>query len=112
LQNFIVDPFRYEKNRLDFIPPMTINNYLGKPVMIETVRKPLFGPVKSTCWTVDDLRVFLEKYFVYQRDFKRIAEFLPGKTCKDAVDLFFMIKKSCNLKLIEKEIIECVGSKI
>jgi len=37
---------------------------------------------------------------------------LPGKTCKDAVDLFYMIKKSCSLKLIEKELDECVGSKI
>lgn len=112
LQQFKVDPLRYDKNKLDFLPPMQINKYLGLPIRIETVRKQLFGPVRSACWTPDDLRVFLEKYFVYQRDFKRITEFLPVKTCKDAVDLFYMIKKSCNLKMIEKELDECVGSKI
>ncbi len=65
LQQFKVDPLRYDKNKLDFLPLMQINKYLGEPILIDSVRKPLCGPVRSASWTLVDLRVFLEKYFVY-----------------------------------------------
>lgn len=70
--------------------------------MFESHLKPLFGKVRSATWSQEDLKIYLEKYFIYQRDFKRITEFLPQKTSKDSIDLFYMIKKFCKFAEVEK----------
>lgn len=55
---------------------------------------------------MSDLKIFFEKYFIYDRsEFQRIASFIPQKTTKDVVDLFYTIKKRINLNHYKKLVI-------
>ena len=95
-------------------PDRKINIYTKLAIQIEPhCRKLVISKrKKSAVWSYEDLSNYLQKYFVFRRDFKRIAELIPQKTCKDAVDLFYMIKKPCQLSLIEAAVRDHAGNKI
>ena len=95
-----MDPLRYDKNAITQVPGLNYNIYTGSITEIQRFesRQP---PLKQKCWSYSDLRTYLEKFFIYMRDFPRIAEFLPFKQCKDCIDLFYMIKKACKLSDVE-----------
>lgn len=59
---------------------------------------------RAEVWTLDQIRTFLEKFFVYRRDFERISEFFPHKTAKDMVSFYYGIKKHLNLSQKEKDL--------
>lgn len=113
-QVFTVDPNRYDKNRIDSIPKVRVNPYTGQAIIHEISTRQAKCPLarREAIWSYQDLRMYLEKFFVYQRDFKRIAEFLALKQCKDCIDLWYMIKKVCRLSEIEKDLLAFVGNKL
>lgn len=98
------------------MPSLRINPYTGRPIEIEDNRQHLqrnFGNVKKlTTWSYGSLRTYLEKFFIYRRDFRRISDFLPQKSVKDCVDLFYMCKKACKLSEIERELHQLVANKM
>ena len=48
---------------------------------------------RTEVWTIEQLRTFLEKFFIYKRDFVRIADFFAYKGPKDMVSLYYGVKK-------------------
>ena len=70
------------------------------------------GGREGTRWTLDEIRLFLEKVFIYKRDFQRIAQFIPMKTYKDITNFFFSVKKHIALKKHEIAIKECLSNKL
>lgn len=103
---FRVDPERHNKNKLDKLSRISFNIYTEQPIMVERHVKQVPHSHelhrKVAVWTLEQLRVFLEKFFVYRRDFERIAEFFPYKTPKDMVALYYGIKKHLGLSAKEK----------
>jgi len=64
--------------------------------------QPLNEPFRRCdAWTVEQIRIYLEKFFIYRRDFGRMAEFFPLKTTKEMIDLYYAIKKHINLSAKE-----------
>ena len=73
---------------------------------------PDYEPVRrSEVWTVEQLRLYFEKFFVYRRDFVRISDFFPYKSPKDMVSLYYSVKKHFNLSAKEKVVRECYDNK-
>ena len=60
-------------------------------------------------WTPEQIRQFLEKFFIYRRDFPRIAQFFPHKTSKEMIDLYYAIKKFLGLSSKEKQLREVLS---
>jgi len=91
-----------------------MNIYTGQPIIRDLfVRQSTMMDCRKRCrWSVEDITTFFEKFFIYKRNFKRIAEFLLQKTFKDVIDFFYLVKKHCKLSKLEKEIQECVGNKL
>ena len=110
-----VDPDRHRKNKLDKLSRIPFNVYTGLHSFIERPVKQVAHMVEavhtSEVWTLEQLRIFLEKFFIYKRDFMRIADFFPFKTPKDMVSLYYAIKKHLGLSEREKEIRDFVGNK-
>jgi hypothetical protein len=52
-------------------------------------------------WADAEVRVFVEKYGQYPKDFKRIAGALPNKCVKDVIEFYFIKRIQLNLKDIE-----------
>jgi hypothetical protein len=83
---FRVDPERHEKNKLDKLSRYSVNPYTGQPIIVERNVKQVSKPDLSEkrishieksrrrdpTWTREDLRIYLEKFFIYRRDFVRI----------------------------------------
>ena len=115
---FKVDPDRHNKNKLEKLSRLNINPYTGHPILVERhVRRvsTKFEPPKrrSEVWTLEQIRTFLEKFFVYpRRNFMRIAEFFPFKDHKDVTSLYYALKKHLNLSQKEKEVRDCIGNKL
>jgi len=63
-------------------------------------------------WSLEEIRIFLEKVFIYKRDFSRIASFIPMKTFKDVTNFFFAVKKHIELKKHEHALKECLNNKL
>lgn len=112
---FRVDPERHTKNKLDKLSRVSYNVYTGQPIYIEKYVKQVPQVVeycrRSEVWTLEQIRLFLEKFFIYRRDFVRIAEFFAYKTPKDMVSLYYAIKKHLSLSEKEKEIRDYCGIK-
>lgn len=95
-----------------------INPYTGYPIVVERhVRRvsEKFEPPqrRSEVWTLEQLRTFLEKFFVYpRRNFVRIAEFFSFKDHKDVTSLYYAVKKHLNLSQKEKEVRDFIGNKL
>jgi hypothetical protein len=53
------------------------------------------------CWADAEVRVFVEKYSQWPKDFKRIAGALPNKSVKDVIEFYFIRRIELNLKDIE-----------
>ena len=73
---------------------------------MDTALDSSFTDRRRECWSLDDIRTFLEKFFIYKRDFAKICEFLPYKLVKDAVNFWYTIKKHLGLSQHEKLIRE------
>ena len=48
-------------------------------------------------WTEDEKKIFYEKYAQHPREFKKIANALPGKCTKDVIEFYFLNRKPMNL---------------
>lgn len=117
-----LDPERYAKNGVDKLSEPSINIYTGKPIVVERHVREIYGKSvnetlaeggREDCrWTLEEIRTFFEKVFVYKRDFGRIAQFIPMKTYKDVTNFFFATKKLVELKKHEVALRECVTSKL
>ncbi|KAJ1605267.1 MYB domain-containing protein [Cryptosporidium canis] len=51
-------------------------------------------------WTLSEIRMFIEKYLMYPKDFRRIASFMEHKTIKDCIDFYYKYKYTLGLKRI------------
>ncbi|KAJ1614709.1 MYB domain-containing protein [Cryptosporidium canis] len=51
-------------------------------------------------WTISEIRMFIEKYLMYPKDFRRIASFMEHKTIKDCIDFYYKYKYTLGLKRI------------
>jgi hypothetical protein len=112
LPYFLVNKDRYEVNKVERLPKPSIDIYselkiVSKEGTCLQVRDPIThdGLSKMKRWSLTDLKTFFEKYFIYDRsEFQRIASFLPNKTTKDVVDLFYTLKKRIDLNKYKKEV--------
>ena len=48
-------------------------------------------------WTDDEKKIFYEKYGQHPREFKKIANALPGKSTKDVIEFYFLNRIPMNL---------------
>jgi hypothetical protein len=112
LPYFLVNKDRYEVNKVDRLPRPSIDIYselkiVSKEGSCFQIRDPITQDSLSKMkrWSLTDLKTFFEKYFIYDRsEFQRIASFLPNKTTKDVVDLFYTLKKRIDLNKYKKEV--------
>jgi hypothetical protein len=111
---FVVDKDRYTKNRVWKIPRPQLDFFSGHFIYSKTRHLcPIalqLDPVatdfqsKQKRWSLSDLKIFFEKYFIYGRaEFDKITPFLTFKTIKDVIDLFYVIKKRINLAKYRKQ---------
>ena len=49
--------------------------------------------LESQKWTVDELKLFVQKFLVWRYDFEQIARFFGNKSVKNIVTLFYFVKK-------------------
>jgi len=45
-------------------------------------------------WTDEEKRIFMERFLVHHKDFARIATFLPGRSVREIVQLYYQIQYS------------------
>jgi hypothetical protein len=71
------------------------NNFVEDPVKEhDAFRKRLY-------WSEAEVKMFLEKYSQYPKDFKRISMALPNKSVKDVIEFYFIKRIELGLKDIE-----------
>lgn len=58
---------------------------------------------KRLCWTKNEIQIFLDKYRLHPRDFKKISACLPQKSVKDVIEFYFIHRIDLDLKLLEKQ---------
>ena len=94
-----------------------MNPYTGQVILkdlhVRTVSQTIDPTItirRSDRWSLIDIKTFLEKFFVYKRDFVRICEFLPYKIVKDIINFYYAIKKYLDLSKHEKSVRECLGN--
>ncbi|KAK6590266.1 large with 2 MYB domains plus low complexity GA repeat and Q repeat at the C-terminus [Cryptosporidium xiaoi] len=54
----------------------------------------------NTIWSHSEIRLFIEKYLMYPKDFRRISSFMEHKSIKDCIDFYYKYKYSLGLKRI------------
>lgn len=52
-------------------------------------------------WTDQEKQIFMEKYALHPREFKKIANSLPGKTIKDVIEYYHNYRIKLDLKKLE-----------
>ena len=52
---------------------------------------------RRLAWTDDEKKIFYEKYGQHPREFKKIANALPGKSTKDVIEFYFLNRLPMNL---------------
>jgi hypothetical protein len=72
------------------------NNLVEDPVLEHELFKRRVG------WTEDEKRIFLEKYAQHPKQFKKIANALPGKCTKDVIEYYFINRVKLNLHEVRR----------
>ena len=49
-------------------------------------------------WSEEEKKIFVEKYLMFPKNFRKIASFMPGKTTADCVSYYYTHKYTLNLK--------------
>ena len=52
-------------------------------------------------WTDHEKKIFMEKYALHPREFKKIANSLPGKSIKDVIEYYHIYRIKIDLKKLE-----------
>ena len=52
-------------------------------------------------WTTAEIQIFLERYLLHPRDFKKIAAYLPSKSIKDVIEFYYLHRNDMHLKDLE-----------
>ena len=55
------------------------------------------------CWTNTEKQIFLDKYRLHPREFKKIAAGLPQKSVKDVIEFYYCHRIDLNLKELEQQ---------
>ena len=85
------------------LPLLRVNRYTGQQsVVVEPHFKVMPLLNWSVSWSRSELFFFLQKLLVYKRDFRKMRAFLPFKSVKHMVDLWYAIKKKLNLAVWER----------
>lgn len=108
---FVADPMRFERNKIHSFPALRTNPYTNQIIHHEPHCRKLVLTQNKSVWSHDELQTYLQKFFTFKRDFLKIAQAIPRKTCRDAVDLFYLIKKPCQFSLIEAAVRDHNGNK-
>jgi hypothetical protein len=118
---FNVNPRRYSINKAHHLPPLIFNPYTSSPISRHLhcrhitpthFLKTFELQGKRDRWTTEDVRIFLEKFFIYGCEFRRIADFLPEKSTEDLVGFYYLIKKHVGLTKNYITVKESVGNKL
>lgn len=75
----------------------TMNAYVPDPVRAHKEYK------QRLTWTSDEKQIFLDKYRLHPREFKKIAAGLPHKCVKDVIEYYYCHRIDLNLKEIEQQ---------
>ncbi|XP_023740190.1 uncharacterized protein LOC111888279 isoform X1 [Lactuca sativa] len=73
------------------------NGLVEDPVEVEKERSIV------SAWTEEEQGIFLEKYSLFGKDFKKIASFLKNRTCGDCVEFYYKNHKSDCFQKIKKK---------
>ncbi|CXI43529.1 conserved Plasmodium protein, unknown function [Plasmodium berghei] len=55
---------------------------------------------KNNIWNKQEIRIFLDKYFTYPKNFEKISQYLEFKNTRQCVDFYYTTKNFFNLKKI------------
>ncbi|KAH0786377.1 Myb-like DNA-binding domain containing protein [Histomonas meleagridis] len=75
----------------------TMNGFVPDPLAAHIEFK------KRLCWTEAETRIFLDKYRLHPKDFKKIAAGLPQKSVKDVIEYYFTHRIELDLKKLENQ---------
>ncbi|KAJ8901691.1 hypothetical protein NDN08_003897 [Rhodosorus marinus] len=75
----------------------------GGSVLIEDPLAEFYGRRVENPWTREERICFLKNYLEYNKDFRKIAQFLENKCTEDVVRFYFQNKLCLNLKQLTKE---------
>ncbi|OTN65251.1 Uncharacterized protein PKNOH_S120139800 [Plasmodium knowlesi] len=53
---------------------------------------------KNFIWDKQEIKIFLEKYFLYPKNFEKISQYLEFKNTKQCIDFYYMTKNFFNFK--------------
>lgn len=81
-------PMHLGKRERDLHKFETKNGLVEDPVSAEQERKA-FNP-----WSMEEKKLFLDKYFLLGKDFRRIAAYLEHKTVADCVEFYYRNQKT------------------
>ncbi|CAI9273462.1 unnamed protein product [Lactuca saligna] len=73
------------------------NGLVEDPLEVEKERSVV------SAWTEEEQEIFLEKYALFGKDFKKIASFLKNRTCSDCVEFYYKNHKSECFQKIKKK---------
>ena len=62
------------------------------------------GRERVNLWTLDEVRIFLERFIMYYKNFKRISAHLCEKSDRDVADFYYRFKISLGLKVLYNEL--------
>lgn len=75
----------------------SMNGFVEDPVTVHREYK------KRLSWTKTETQIFLDKYRLHPRDFKKISACLPQKSVKDVIEYYFLHRIDLDLKMLEKQ---------
>jgi hypothetical protein len=75
----------------------TMNGFVPDPVAAHREYR------QRLCWTASEKQVFIDKYRLHPREFKKIAAGLPHKSVKDVIEYYYINRINLNLKEIEQQ---------
>ena len=52
-------------------------------------------------WTQEETQIFLERYLLHPREFKKIASYLPSKSIKEVIEFYYLHRIDMHLKDLE-----------
>uniref|UniRef100_A0A7S3A5L6 SANT domain-containing protein n=1 Tax=Rhodosorus marinus TaxID=101924 RepID=A0A7S3A5L6_9RHOD len=82
----------------------------GGSVLIEDPLAEFYARRVENPWTREERICFLNNYLEYNKDFRKIAQFLENKCTEDVVRFYFQNKLCLNLKQLTKENIRRRGN--
>ncbi|CAG9476885.1 unnamed protein product [Plasmodium vivax] len=73
--------------------PVCRSNQQGHPVCFSNQQNE-----KNFIWERQEIKTFLEKYFLYPKNFEKISQYLEFKSTKQCVDFYYLTKNFFNFK--------------